>query len=230
MRLTKVEQPSKSAQDIGFFSQKQDPNTQYELLRRRIGSNTQEFWYFISTELQNLHNQFGDIAPDMRQSIDHILSLGAEHKTSLIHDVKELAESDGYSTWRELEANDLSNIVQSRLKYIQNPPDCKSAKKLVCNLNKVCILVLQKLIHNLKFVLLQGCGYGCQLHHVVYCFMVAYGTERTLILKSKGWRYNKGGWDSIFQPISDTCTDIAGESGSNWPGENYLFYFVYVPV
>ncbi|KAI4462501.1 alpha- 16 -fucosyltransferase [Holotrichia oblita] len=203
MRLTKAEHPSKSVQDIGFVSQKEEPNTQYELLRRRIGSNTEEFWYFISSELQNLRKQITDSAPNAQQSltpsIDHILSLGTEHKRSLIHDIRALAENDGYSTWRELEANDLSNIVQSRLRYIQNPPDCKSAKKLVCNLNK-------------------GCGYGCQLHHVVYCFLVAYGTERTLILKSKGWRYNKGGWDHIFKPISDSCIYDSSESGSNWPG------------
>lgn len=49
--------------------------------------------------------------------------------------------------------------------------------------------------------------------------MVAYGTERTLILKSKGWRYNKGGWENIFKPISDTCSDTVGESGANWPGK-----------
>lgn len=71
----------------------------------------------------------------------------------------------------------------------------------------------------------KGCGYGCQLHHAVYCMMVAYGTKRTLILKSKGWRYHKAGWDEVFKPISDSCTDPYGESASNWPGRctNYIF-------
>ena len=31
----------------------------------------------------------------------------------------------------------------------------------------------------------QGCGYGCQIHHAVYCFITAYGTKRTMILNSK---------------------------------------------
>lgn len=48
--------------------------------------------------------------------------------------------------------------------------------------------------------------------------MVAYGTKRTLILKSKGWRYHKGGWEEVFKPISETCTDPAGETASSWPG------------
>lgn len=57
--------------------------------------------------------------------------------------------------------------------------------------------------------------------------MVAYGTERTLILKSKGWRYHKGGWEEVFKPISDTCTDPSGESVSSWPGRNIKGYNSY---
>lgn len=51
--------------------------------------------------------------------------------------MEKLAEADGYSTWREKEANDLDTLVQSRFQYLQNPPDCKKARKLVCSLNKV---------------------------------------------------------------------------------------------
>lgn len=50
--------------------------------------------------------------------------------------------------------------------------------------------------------------------------MVAYGTERTLILKSKGWRYHKAGWEEIFMPVSETCTTPNGASISNWPGDD----------
>lgn len=68
--------------------------------------------------------------------------------------------------------------------------------------------------------ILKGCGYGCQIHHVVYCFIVAYGTQRTLILKSKGWRYDRKGWEDVFQPLSETCSDSAGISFAHWPGED----------
>jgi len=50
--------------------------------------------------------------------------------------------------------------------------------------------------------------------------LVAYGTERTLVIKSKGWRYHKDGWESVFKPLSDTCTSTAGASHSNWPGDS----------
>lgn len=81
----------------------------------------------------------------------------------------------------------------------QNPPDCSKARKLVCNINK-------------------GCGYGCQLHHVVYCFMIAYGTQRTLILESHNWRYAPGGWETVFLPVSNTCTDRSGATTGHWSG------------
>lgn len=60
----------------------------------------------------------------------------------MIHDIDNLAEVDGYSTWRENEANSLSNLVQERFKFLQNPTDCKTAKKLVCSLNKVSTKII----------------------------------------------------------------------------------------
>ena len=58
-------------------------------------------------------------------------------------------------------------MMQRRLHHLQNPKDCSSARKLVCSLTKAC-------------------GFGCQMHHTMYCFMVAYASERTLILQSEG--------------------------------------------
>lgn len=64
----------------------------------------------------------------------------------------------------------------------------------------------------------KGCGFGCQVHHAAYCLLVAYATERTLVLDSEGWRYaGGGGWESMFQPLSDTCTDASGQS-VHWAG------------
>ncbi|CAH0560168.1 unnamed protein product [Brassicogethes aeneus] len=198
MRLTKAEH-SFSKNNLGYISPKEEPNTQYEQLRRRIFTNAQEFWYFVHSGLVELQKKTKDVSPDVSESLSYMISTGFEHKRSLVRDIAQIAEVDGYSIWREKESNDLSNLVQERFAYLQNPPDCATAKKLVCNLNK-------------------GCGYGCQLHHAVYCFMVAYGTKRTMILKSKGWRYHTGGWEEIFKPVSESCTAPNGASISNWPG------------
>nr|CAH7753493.1 unnamed protein product [Callosobruchus chinensis] len=198
MRLTKADHLN-NKQNLGYITQKEEPNTQYEILRRRIFSNTKEMWYFINSSLKDLKKKANGIAPELIDSINYIINMGLEHHRSLMFDIEQLDVVDGYSVWREKEAADMSNLVQDRFRYLQNPENCKTARKLVCSLNK-------------------GCGYGCQLHHAVYCFMVAYGTQRTLILKSKGWRYHKAGWEEVFKPVSDTCTSIEGDSFSNWPG------------
>lgn len=55
----------------------------------------------------------------------------------MLYDIERLGDVDGYTAWREKEANELSNLVQERFKYLQNPQHCDKARKLVCGLNKV---------------------------------------------------------------------------------------------
>ena len=81
----------------------------------------------------------------------------------------------------------------------QNPTNCSTARRLYCNLKKPC-------------------GYGCQIHHLLYCFILAYGTERTLVLESYGWKYSQGGWEKVFKPLSDTCEYKSGEKTVPWSG------------
>ncbi|XP_053388039.1 alpha-(1,6)-fucosyltransferase-like [Mercenaria mercenaria] len=83
----------------------------------------------------------------------------------------------------------------------KNPRDCTKAKKLVCKMDKVC-------------------GFGCQLNHVTYCLIMAYGTQRTLILDSKEWHYApEEGWESVFLPVSTNCTSTMGQRALHWNGK-----------
>lgn len=50
------------------------------------------------------------------------------------------------------------------LNGLQHPPDCAPARKLVCALDK-------------------GCGFGCQMHHVVHCLRHAVALNKTMVLK-----------------------------------------------
>ncbi|EAA01061.5 AGAP001888-PA [Anopheles gambiae str. PEST] len=177
------------------------PSLEYERLRRRVETNTQELWNFLQSEVTKVQKQALRSAPELAKPLNAFLSLAADHKRSLLTDIERMRAADGYEAWRHREAADLSELVQKRLTRLQNPENCSTARKLLCRLNK-------------------GCGYGCQLHHVVYCFIMAYATERTLILKSKGWRYHKAGWEEVFQPISDTCLDSNGASHASWPGQS----------
>ncbi|KAG5206812.1 hypothetical protein R6Z07F_008683 [Ovis aries] len=169
----------------------------HEILRRRIENGAKELWFFLQSELKKLKNLEGN---ELQRHADEFLSDLGHHERSIMTDLYYLSQTDGAGDWREKEAKDLTELVQRRITYLQNPKDCSQAKKLVCNINK-------------------GCGYGCQLHHVVYCFMIAYGTQRTLILESHNWRYATGGWETVFRPVSETCTDRSGVSTGHWSGE-----------
>lgn len=59
---------------------------------------------------------------------------------------------------------------------------------------------------------------------------MAYATERTLILKSKGWRYHKNGWEEVFLPLSETCTTSEGQSHANWGSGHYNTQVVDLPI
>lgn len=176
------------------------PSLEFELTRRQVEKGVQEMWWYTCDQLHQLRKKV-EMHTEAKEHIDQILEEGLDHTRVIQYDMTKLSKLDGLGTWREQEAADLSNLVQRRLHDLQNPPDCSKAKKLVCNLNK-------------------GCGYGCQIHHVVYCFIVAYGTKRTLILKSRGWRYNKNGWEDVFRPLSDSCISPNGNTHSHWPGTN----------
>eukprot|EP00095_Tigriopus_kingsejongensis_P009295 snap_masked-scaffold175_size286436-processed-gene-1.29 protein:Tk09295 transcript:snap_masked-scaffold175_size286436-processed-gene-1.29-mRNA-1 annotation:"alpha-( )-fucosyltransferase" len=174
------------------------PSLEYELMRRHVKRDLDEFWWFLRARLEGIRH--GQDTPEPIQDTLRDTLVEAQHReqalqVAFLHQ----AEVDGFEQWREQEAQDLSGLVQKRLHHLQNPSDCGQAKKLVCSLNK-------------------GCGYGCQIHHAIYCFIVAYGTERMLVLKSKGWKYNKGGFEELFHPLSQTCPQASITGKRPWPG------------
>lgn len=79
-RLTKAEHSYRGNQEALFISPKEEPNSQYELLRRRISSNTKEFWYFIHSGLLDLQKKTSGVSSDVTNTLNHLLTLGAEHE------------------------------------------------------------------------------------------------------------------------------------------------------
>ena len=57
---------------------------------------------------------------------------------------------------KEKHSRDLGDWMQQKLASLQNPANCSSAKKLVCQL--------------------RNCGATCQIHHVSYCLILALAT------------------------------------------------------
>ena len=186
----RLNQLKKKNHEINQINDKIVPQSKYEQTRRRIGQNVKELWYLMDAVLSR--------DPNMIKESRTIRNLINEQKNFLLSDIDSLKSIDQYETWRRQESVALTNLVQRRLQFLQNPKDCRAAKKLICNLNKAC-------------------GYGCQIHHVVYCFIVAYATKRTMILDSVAWRYHRQGWNGIFQPISNTCTTVDVGHYISWP-------------
>lgn len=109
------------------------PSKEYEVLRRRIYSNTKEFWYYVNSELESLNRSMKGV-----KRFHKIKNIVGEHFRSLLKDISELAEVDNYSTWRQQESESLSILVQSRLEEMQNPPNWFTARQLMCKFEKVC--------------------------------------------------------------------------------------------
>ncbi|XP_030847938.1 alpha-(1,6)-fucosyltransferase-like [Strongylocentrotus purpuratus] len=121
----------------------------------------------------------------------------AQEQKYIMSDDNTTSRGDGNSSWKQNELKKLSNLIQQRLHFVQNPPDCSKAKKIVCNFK-------------------ERCGFGCQTHHLSFCMIMAYGTGRTLILESKGWDYAEEGWEKFFRPLSENCLDRKGETTGKW--------------
>lgn len=112
---------------------------------------------------------------------------------------------DDYGKYRKKQSINLANLVQNRFKLLQNPNNCTNSKKILCNINKAC-------------------GFGCQIHHLILCFITAYSTNRVLILESPNWLTESDeGYEKFFQPVSNNCKnlDIKGNI-VDWNG--ILFY------
>ena len=63
------------------------------------------------------------------------------------------------------------------------------------------------------------CGFGCELHHAVFCLMMAYGTNRTLIYKTEGFGYSKDGFNGVFKQLSNNCNEWPEATHNFWPGK-----------
>jgi glycoprotein 6-alpha-L-fucosyltransferase len=109
-----------------------------------------------------------------------------------------LSISDQLGEWRTKESLKLAATVQKRIDELQNPKKCSDSKKIICHFNKQC-------------------GYGCQMHHAMYCFVTAFFLDRTLILNSGGWTYDAHGIEAYFKPLSNSCLSTSpGENSVDW--------------
>lgn len=163
------------------------PSKKYEVTRRRVENYLREMRYFTTAKLQLLKKNMGGKYKE--NNLDTFEIDYSTLSTFAMHEMEKLRDLDGMSEFRRKKHEELSKEVQNRFHNLQNPKDCKKSRRLVCTLNK-------------------GCGYGCQIHHVIYCMLIAYSSNRTMVVNSLGWRYSKRGWEGTFLPVSQTCRNV----------------------
>ncbi|XP_042858228.1 alpha-(1,6)-fucosyltransferase-like, partial [Penaeus japonicus] len=176
----------------------------------RTGPNPyKEAGKFYRQVENDVYNTRQYVLAQLRQILTQTLSKDSqEHLISVIEDVKHyfsvteydiwrFHKASGLHAWQENEMKKLSDLIEHRIHTLQNPPDCESAKKILCNFP----------------VNLKARGIGSQLHHLSYCFLAAYGTQRMLIINRKSPNFNM---DPYFLPFSETCINTSNKS--DWPG------------
>ena len=125
---------SEEEPDVKFTgSSNCEPSLDYELFRRRAIRDTKELLNFVQSQLNKISKSRDKLSEG---TIEYIKSETLNHAHAVLADLQQMKENDGYEEWRRQEAEDLSDVVQQRLFKLQNPADCNSAQKLLCNLNK----------------------------------------------------------------------------------------------
>ena len=178
----------------------------YKVLRSRkikelrVDKSMRELWWYSRKRMEILKEHLykgNDIINDTLSTIrEHYIALRWRHdqlqdsdelslKFNSTKNLKPLQLNWKY--WQHNISVELTKLMEKRLTYLQNPSNCQTAKKLLCEVGKYC-------------------GFGCEIHHVAYCFIMAYATKRVLVLDSKHWQYTNEGWSAVFQTVSSTCT------------------------
>ena len=135
------------------------PNTKYEYTKRKIVQDVEELWWYLGSSNENLKTE---------KDITTILTDLRNRQMAILSQLDDLSNYDGYNSWREKESKELTDLVQKRISFIQNPRSCSNAKKLLCSIDG-------------------DCGFGCQFHRIVICLIISYATGRTLLLDTQNW-------------------------------------------
>uniref|UniRef100_A0A914YLT6 GT23 domain-containing protein n=1 Tax=Panagrolaimus superbus TaxID=310955 RepID=A0A914YLT6_9BILA len=175
------------------------------IAKRSIDNNIKEIYFYIYKFIEE-HNST-EFSSFGKRAIDQLLALLAE-STNFSESI------DNAGKWHKSSLDSLTKRIQNRINELQNPSDCTSQRLLICDLNK-------------------GCGFGCQLHHVAYCFVVAAAANRSLMLENDGtsWRYSSKGWESVFLPVGKCKFSNSGSlSPASWNGINQEDRVVRLPI
>ncbi|RTG83157.1 glycoprotein 6-alpha-L-fucosyltransferase [Schistosoma bovis] len=166
----------------------------YEILRRRALQYAREVKYSlvqldnVGVKIKTIEN-YSLIKPleEVQVSLERLKSQLQDISLHLHVDIDGIGRVDGVLESRMNYLEYLSNELQSELFQLQNPSSCTKAKYVVASLNKPC-------------------AFGCNAHHLMHCFQMAYATGRTLILNPTDGEEYTHWWIKNFLPLSQKCS------------------------
>ncbi|CAH8524641.1 unnamed protein product [Schistosoma margrebowiei] len=166
----------------------------YEILRRRALQYAREIKYNL-VQLDNVNmkiktiKNYSLIEPlkEAQVSLERLKSQLQDISLHLHVDIDGIGRVDGVLESRMNYLEYLSNELQSELFQLQNPSSCTKAKYVVASLNRPC-------------------AFGCNAHHLMHCFQMAYATGRTLILNPTDGEEYTHWWIKHFLPLSQKCS------------------------
>lgn len=121
----------------------------------------------------------------------------------LLSNMETLSRNDGYDEWRKAEAKSIRSNMEKKIRILQNPKNCFTAKIIKC------------------YPYSEPQGWGSTIHHIAECLTAAYLTNRTMIFDSRGFSYNPLGFSDVLVPFSKTCLHTGAREteiyfGSEW--------------
>ncbi|KAL1239860.1 fucosyltransferase [Trichinella spiralis] len=146
----------------GQTQQQRRISPSHELIYQRLHLELTELGFAIRGVFEGLLKE--EKQDDAHQAIAKAYQRLKRQHQKLITQSLKLGEADDRLQLRSARLRHLGNAVQEQLGRLQNPEKCHVARKLTCTLNK-------------------SCGFGCQMHHVTFCLIVSYYTNRTMILR-----------------------------------------------
>uniref|UniRef100_A0A3Q0KMV6 Alpha 1,6 fucosyltransferase K n=1 Tax=Schistosoma mansoni TaxID=6183 RepID=A0A3Q0KMV6_SCHMA len=170
----------------------------HETLRRRAlnyvheAQNTLTNLHSISTQLQGFHHK--DLNNETVSSIQASLIRYRQNVEEIILHLEiilnKLDQLDGFSQIRIIGLDKLSQRLQKKIQEQQNPSDCKMAKYVTFDFTNLC-------------------GFGCSMHQLMFCFQLAFESERVLIVMNhppgdvfREWLHQN------TLPLSEKCSHV----------------------
>ena len=166
------------------------PSLDYEKSLRKIGQNMNDLWHNLKETLNSTQLKFFN-----------------ELRYSLLTDLNIITERDNELRRERLES--LNGLISDTITRLQNPKDCKTARKLKC-------------------VFSLNCGFGCLSHYWTNCLIASLALNRTLIIED-----NMIYFKNFFKPLSQTCLDSGGDNRTTYDvntAEHFLYQVVEMPT